>query len=153
MEKRLICLVISDKPNFEVLVFIAELFVKAFFLPPTKCHSRLQLRLIHFYDCCLPNQKSPHTYCDLAHSSESEFLAAGSLFFGSHINFDSDEPITFSWRSPARGDFASSSCLWYPRIVLSWLEVFFSRHNDKLLPTQSSFGVRRSRRIWVPGPL
>lgn len=121
------------KPNSEPqqIGFHYWTFHEKLFFPPTvvKCHSRLQLWLIHFCDCCLPNQKSPHTYSDLAHSRETEFLAAPSLFFGSNTDFDSDEPITFSWLSPACCDFTLAPCSRYPGMF--WQEVFFSRNNDK----------------------
>lgn len=151
------------KPNFEVGAS-ADWFslLSGFF-----SFHPLRLNAIPGYNCgwfifvtvCLPNQKSPHTYSDLAHSHEIEFLAAASLFSGSHTDFDSDEAITFSWRK--------SCVLWlHFALMLAIIQEcshrrYFSQEttiNVRLspatfLPAQSSFGVRRSRRTWGPGLL
>lgn len=143
------------------MVFITELLMKAFiFFPPTavKCHSRLQLRLIHFCDRLPAKPKVRRTptaiWPILVKLNSWQRLLC---FSGSHTDFDSDEAITFPWQSPACCDFTLPSML---AIIQECSDGrYFSQEtpiNVRLSPAtflsaQSSFGVRRSRRTWGPG--
>lgn len=141
------------------LVFTAELFMKAslfFFCPPTvdKCHSRLQLWLIHFCYPCMPTEShhapTPIRPILVKLKSWQQFVR----FFIFSLHSAPTLILTQRWTDYI---LAATGLLWLhisPDACdipgMSWGN--FLKHNQHF-PPQSSYGVRRSHRTWGPGLL